>query len=204
MATGETDVSICADALVLLGATAISSFADGTEAAGICERLYPGIRDMTLSMYPWSFTLGKAQLQRLSGSPTNEWRYWYAMPSDTLTGLPRAVYISAAFNDPLNYDWEIYEGRLLTNETTVFVDYQRRPSVAEMPGYFTQLLRYMLAWHLAEPITDQTEKGAYWRGIATGGEGQNDRGGFFRQAASIDGQGQPPRTFEDFTLIGVR
>ena len=45
MASGDTDISICSDALILLGAAPISSFADGTDIAQACERLYPDLRD---------------------------------------------------------------------------------------------------------------------------------------------------------------
>jgi hypothetical protein len=62
----------------------------------------------------------------------------------------------------------------------------------------------MMAWHLAEPITEQREKATYWQGVAQGGPAENGRGGFFRQATNIDGQGQPSRVIEDFSLIAVR
>jgi hypothetical protein len=55
MAAGDTGVSICADALILLGAEPISSFNDGTDESNSCDRLYPDTRDSTLVMYPWSF-----------------------------------------------------------------------------------------------------------------------------------------------------
>ncbi len=35
------------DALILLGAKAISSFNDGTDESSVCDRLYPDIRDST-------------------------------------------------------------------------------------------------------------------------------------------------------------
>ena len=64
MAAGDTAVSICADALILLGASPISSFNDGTDEANTCDRLYSDTRDMTLSMYPWSFAYKKVKLAR--------------------------------------------------------------------------------------------------------------------------------------------
>ena len=61
-----------------------------------------------------------------------------------------------------------------------------------------------MAWHLAEPITDQTEKGNYWRNIALGGPSENNRGGYFRQAMNIDGRGNPPQAIVDFPLVEIR
>ena len=34
--------------------------------------------------------------------------------------------------------------------------------------------------------------------------GDNGRGGYFRIAANIDGQGTPPQSIEDYSLIAVR
>jgi hypothetical protein len=73
-----------------------------------------------------------------------------------------------------------------------------------MPQYFVQLLKYMMAWHLAMPITEQTDKAQYWQRVATGDISENGRGGFFRTAMQIDGQNNPVRVIEDFSLIAVR
>jgi hypothetical protein len=73
-----------------------------------------------------------------------------------------------------------------------------------MPSYFVQLLKYMMTWHLALPITDQTDKSQYWQSVATGGPGENGRGGYLRQAMNIDGAGNPTNAINDFSLISVR
>jgi hypothetical protein len=73
-----------------------------------------------------------------------------------------------------------------------------------MPQYFVQLLKYMMAWHLAMPITEQSDRAGYWQGVAVGGPAENGRGGYMRTAMNIDGQGTPTRVIEDFSLIAVR
>ena len=73
-----------------------------------------------------------------------------------------------------------------------------------MPQYFVQLLKYHMSWHLAMPITEQMDKAQYWQGIAVGGPNENGRGGYFRTATNIDGQSQPTRVIEDYSLIAVR
>ncbi len=101
-------------------------------------------------------------------------------------------------------EWEIYEDKLLTNSPTIVVDYQFSVPENKMPVYFVQLLKYMMAWHLAEPLTDQATKAQYWQSVAVGAPSDNGRGGYFRIAANIDGQGQTPQAIEDFSLIAVR
>ena len=64
MAAGDSDVSICNKALLLLGAEAISSFSDGTPGAQACNTIYTEVKFSTMGMYPWSFTIAKTQLAR--------------------------------------------------------------------------------------------------------------------------------------------
>ena len=203
MAAGDTGVSICSDALLLIGAKAISSFNDGTDESSVCDRLYPDIRDSTLSMYPWSFSMKKVQLAQLITTPTTVWRYEYQLPGDKLSN-PRAVYNSANMGSPVQKDWEIQGDKLLTNLTSVYIDYQFSVPEYALPQYFVQLLKYMVAWHIAETITEQQDKSAKWQRVATGDISENGRGGYFRTAAQIDGQNNPVRIIEDYSLIAVR
>jgi hypothetical protein len=203
MAAGDTGVSICSDALLMLGAKAISSFNDGTDESSVCDRLYPDVRDSTLVMYPWSFSVKKVKLARLITTPNSVWRYEFQLPGDRL-GNPRAVYQSATPGSPVQKDWEIQGDKLLTNLDTIYLDYQYSVGEFAMPQYFVQLLKYMMAWHLALPITEQSDRAQYWQQVAVGAIGENGRGGYIRTAMNIDGQGQPSRIIEDFTLIAVR
>jgi hypothetical protein len=203
MAAGDTAISICSDALIMLGAKAISSFNDGTDEANTCDRLYPDVRDALLTQYPWSFSLKKAKLARLITNPTTAWRYEYQMPGDRLSNV-RSVRTSPSPNAPIQKDWEIQGDKLLTNLNEVYIDYQYQTPEFAMPPYFVQLLKYHMAWHLAMPITEQMDRAQYWQGVAVGGETANGRGGYFRTAANIDGQGQAMQIIEDYTLVAVR
>jgi len=203
MAAGDTGVSICSDALLMLGAKAISSFNDGTDESSVCDRLYPDIRDTVLTTYPWSFNTKKIQLARLVTTPGSVWRYAYQLPGDRLTS-PRAVYDSASVGAQVRKEYEIQGNEVLTNLEAVYIDYQAVVPESAMPQYFVQLLKYMMAWHLSLPITEQQERAVYWQGIAVGGPAENGRGGQMRTAMNIDGQGQPTRVIEDFSLIAVR
>ena len=203
MAAGDTGVSICADALILLGAEPISSFNDGTDESNSCDRLYPDTRDSTLVMYPWSFNTKKIQLARLLTTPNSVWKYAYQLPGDRLAS-PRAVYESANPGASVQKDWENQGDQLLANLDSVFIDYQYSAGEFAWPQYFVQLMKYMMAWHLAEPITEQQDKSLRWERKAVGDPSENGRGGFFRTATQIDAQGQPTRAIEDYTLIAVR
>jgi len=203
MAAGDTGVSICSDALILLGAKPISSFNDGTDEANAADRLYPDVRDSSLMMYPWSFAYKKLRLSRLVTEPVSEWEYEYQLPGDRL-GNPRAVFKSSNSRERPMKEWEILGDKLMTNEEEVYIDYPYQTPEFAMPQYFVQLLKYQMAWHLAYPITEQSEKTQYWQQVALGTPGENGRGGYFRQAMSMDSQGQPSQVIEDYALSAIR
>ena len=210
MASGDTNVTICNQALNLLGADVISSFSDTTnDAATVCNNIYDTIKKQTLSLYPWSFALTKVQLARSSTTPINEWSYQYDLPSTAVSGTPLQVYNSSATRVlPIqNYEllYTASGPTIATNESSIYIDYITSGiSEGLMPSYFVQLLVYMMAWHLAEPVTDQTTKADYWRTVALGGMAENGRGGYFRQAMNIDGRGKPNYAIVDFPLADVR
>lgn len=203
MATGDTKLTICNDAILMLGGRPISSFSEGTDNSQIADRLYNDIKVMCLTMYPWSFSFKKVQLARTLNTPVTEWKYEYQIPGDVISG-PRALFDSSSPGArPVTW-WEKFEDKILTSYEQVWIDYQFDPAEDRLPSYFVQLLKYMLAWHFAEPLTDQFTKGDYWRSIAVGTPAENGRGGYMRQAMNIDGQTQPNQIMEDFSLIAVR
>lgn len=204
MASGDTKLSICSDALIMLGAAPLSSFSEGTDSAQITDRLYDDIRDSTLGMFPWTFSFKKTQLARTTSTPVNEFLYEYVLPGDRINNV-RAVFDSGSSGaKPIQYGWEIMQDKLLTSSEKIFVDYQFATPEGEMPTYFIQLLKYMMAWNIAETVTDQITKADYFRGIAMGTPSENMRGGFFRVATSIDSQNRQIEAIEDFSLIAVR
>ena len=204
MATGDTDISICSDALTLLGASTISSFSEGTPAATACSRLYPDLRDTVISRYPWSWSMRKVKLARLATAPLNEWKYAYQLPGSILTGV-QAVFDSGSDSArPINSGWEIYADQVFTNLETVYIDYQQTVSEADMPPYFVRLLRTAMAAELSIIITDQASKADFFRSQAFGSPMENGRGGLFREAVNIDSRGNPNKVIDDFSLIQVR
>jgi hypothetical protein len=203
MAAGDTAIKICSAALQMLGAKAISSFTEGTDAANIADSLYQDVKKQTLLIYPWSFVYKKTQLSRLVTTPTTEYKYEYQLPGDRI-GPPRMVMTSSSPGSPTIRNYRIFQDKLLTDEETIYIDYPYDVQEYEMPVYFVQLMKYMMSWHLAMPITDQTEKAQYWQGVAVGTPADNGRGGYTRVATTMDGQGQPVPVIQDFPLVDVR
>jgi hypothetical protein len=154
-------------------------------------------------MYPWTFSMKKTQLAQLLTTPTSVWRYQYQLPGDRLAS-PRLVVQTSAQGSPIQRDWEIQGDVLLTNLPSVFIDYQYSVPEYAMPQYFVQLLKYQVAWHIAETVTEQQDKATKWQRVAVGDISENGRGGYFRTAAQIDGQNNQIKVIEDYSLIAVR
>lgn len=203
MSAGDTKLTICSDALIMLGASPLSSFSDGTDEAQVADRLYDDIQDTLLMSYPYSWSIKKVALGRLIDAPINEWKYKYALPGDIL-GNPKAVFYSSSVSAPTTRDFEIYSLGLYTNLESVWIDYQFRPEPSSFPPYFVNLLKHALAASFAEPITDQMTKGQYYHQIAYGYPAENMRGGLMRVAMNIDGRDLPPQNIQDFPLTDVR
>jgi len=203
MAAGDTKLSICSDALIMLGASPLSSFADGTDEAQVADRLYDDVRDTLLMQYPYSWTMKKVKLAQLSDAPINEWTYKYALPSDIL-GNPKAVFNTSAVGGLPVRDFEIYAGGFYTDYPEVWIDYQFRPDASLFPQYFVRLLKTALAAEFAEPITDQITKADYFHNRAYGSPSDNMRGGLGRVATNIDGQDRPSQQIQEFPITDVR
>ena len=203
MASGDTKLTICNDALIMLGANTITSFSDGSDGAKVADRLYNDIKALVLTLYTWSFANKKIQLARTLNTPVTKWLYEYQLPGDLIAG-PYAVFNTSSYGARPVTRWERYEDKILTDYESVYIDYRFDVSEDRMPSYFVQLLKYYLAWHFAEPVTDQFTKGAYWKEIAVGTPQENGRGGYFRQATNIDGATNTSQSIEDFALVDVR
>ena len=203
MAAGDTKLSICSDALIMLGAAPLSSFATGTDEAQVADRLYDDVRDTLLMQYPYSWSVKKVQLGRLASTPINEWKYTYALPGDIL-GNPKAVFNTSSVGSTSRREFEIYNLGLYTNYESIWIDYQFRPSPVVFPPYFVRLLKMALAAEFAEPITDQITKADYYHQKAYGAPAENMRGGLVRVAINIDGADRPAQQIQEFPISDIR
>jgi len=203
MASVDTKLSICSDALIMLGAAPLSSFATGTDEAQVADRLYDDVRDTLLMQYAYSWSVQKVKIAQLASTPINEWKYTYALPGDML-GNPKAVFNTSSVGSRPVRDFEIYNLGLYTNYEEVWIDYQFRPEPAIFPPYFVRLLKMALAAEFAEPITDQITKAEYYHGKAYGSQSENMRGGLVRVAMNIDGADRPAQTIQEFPLSDIR
>jgi hypothetical protein len=148
-----TDIDICARALILIGASPITSFEDGTTEATVAANLYEDtVRDM-LTRYRWRFATGQIQLSRLTEAPTSRWDAAYQAPADML--MLHAVTVN---DNPIAYDR--YQDMIYCNATVedvVVADYMfRADEEFWSPGFITAV-EYQLASIFAYSVAAQTD-----------------------------------------------
>lgn len=70
-------IRLCSQALVKIGANAITSLEEETAEARVAKQLYPLVRDGLLACYPWRFALMQKRLNRLLEKPVADYTYAY-------------------------------------------------------------------------------------------------------------------------------
>lgn len=186
----HTDVSLCATALVKLGARPIASFAETTAEAETAARLYPVVRDATLMAHPWSFTLAQASLERDPTPPAGDFAFSFRLPTDLLRTISAG---QGGTGRGLVY--RVFGDRLHTDSDGVLLTYQRRPAEAEFPAYFVPVLIARLAAELCLPLTENAARAEVLTRLASSE---------LKLAKLIDSQQATPQRVEDFTLIRAR
>jgi hypothetical protein len=78
----SSDVAICNNALLRIGASTITSLDDGTTSSNILNQVYEPTRDSLLRKHFWNFATKRVALAADSVAPAFEWQYSYPLPSD--------------------------------------------------------------------------------------------------------------------------
>lgn len=176
-------IEIISNAMILIGANAISDLSEGTEglvASSLYENTYKGL----LASHSWRFATKKAQLARLTTPPLNEFSYQYQLPSDTITVLK--VQDST--------DYEIYGDKLYSDQAEIYIDYRYRVDETLLPAHYLLTLQFLLAAQFAIPITDNSQRAQVYQGL------YEDQ---LKRAKYIDSSARPNDAIVDSPLTGI-
>lgn len=195
-------VSLCNQALRLLGEGGITSFTEGTALADTCATLWQDTIRGLLAAYPWRFTLRKAALARLADSPINEWRYAHQLPPDLM--VLRQIFAGTGANAMPLLEYERFEASVLAQQPQLWADYQVETGPETWPPAFMLLARYALAADFAIPVAGSQTAAEWWDRKAFGTPSEARMGGQMGVARRLDAQQQPPQAIRDFPLIVAR
>jgi hypothetical protein len=187
----ESDLDIINAALSLLGETQIAALTDGSDASRHAAALYEPCILSLFSGYEWGFAKERIALEIDGGkTPVNQWRYAFLMPTPKteMVGRPLAIFNTTAINARKMTRYEIESRWVMTNESTIVIQYVKRQPVELWPGYFERLAIEAVAAILAMPVTEIAAKQTLHQQNAFGSPSENMRGGLFGAAMTADTQ----------------
>ncbi len=152
-----SEVSICNEALDILGAARITLLTEASVNAREMNACYTELRDRELEKHRWHFAVTRATLAADATEPAFDYDYAYLLPADCLRVL---------MPNRTNLDWQMenHNGSraILTNEgdsiDLVYVKKITDPNV--MVPTFRGALAASMAWLKCEKITQSNSKKA--------------------------------------------
>jgi len=179
-------ISICSNALVLLGHSTISSFDEEGIGAKVASNFYETSLLAKLGEYNWNFATKQKLLTKLSSSPQSaRWLYMYQLPTDhirTLTTLPHS-------------DYTIMEDKVYSDNDNLELEYIFRPDESFFPPLFREALEYYLASKFAIPVTENATNAEIYG---------NQFSLSFRKAKGIDSLETPNRGATEVASLPYR
>lgn len=189
--TMATGVSICSNALLMLGAQTINDFADqdNLDRAKLCANLYPTVRDDMLRAHPWNCCVKRAVLAPDAIAPSFGYDQSFELPADFM----RVLEVGA---NGCQIDY-LVEGRTIQANTTVLeLRYVFRNDVENTwDAHLVKLVTLAMAAAMAYPVTQSASmQQTMEQKLETS----------LRRARSVDGQEDPPQTLGDERLYAAR
>ena len=183
-------VSICSNALLLLGDKPISSFSENNDRTRLVSNLYTMKRDKVLRLNDWKCAQKRVILSPDATAPEYEWAYRFALPGDWL----RVVFVGESRDTPDDYE---REGRyLLMDRSICYLTYTWRNEDEGTwdPDLIEAMTQVMVAC-LTYPITKSTTKQATEEQIVRD---------VLKEARALDAQDNPPETVGDSPMLANR
>lgn len=136
-----TKFDLCSNALLLIGANAITDFGAKSDESAAAARFFQTTADNWLSLYDWQFASTTVQLSRLSDTPLDVWEAAYQAPPGALK-----IQNVKVGDTPIVYDR--FRDKIHCNaaaDSPVYCDYTRQVEVEYWPAYFIELMEAALA-----------------------------------------------------------
>lgn len=187
--SGTSAVSICSNALLMLGDKPIDSFDVDNDRTRLVANLYESMRDAMLRGHPWNCAGKRVILSPDTMTPAFGWAYQFTLPDDWLR--TRSVGEDGAPDDYL------IEGRMiLMNSNVCRLVYTFRNNVeSTWDALLINCMTKAMVASLAYAVTKSTTKQASDEEIVKQ---------VLKQARAVDGQENPAETLGDFPLLANR
>lgn len=182
-------VSICSNALLLLGDKPIDSFEVNNDRTRLVANLYAQKRDKVLRAHPWNCAVKRVVLSPDTAEPAYDWAYQFNLPGDWLRTL-------SVGQDDAPDDYVIEGRRILMDSNICRLRYiYRNEEEASWDATLIDAMTQVMVAALTYPITKSTSKQATEEEIVKR---------VLKEARAIDGQESPPEVLGDFPLLANR
>lgn len=184
-----TKVSICNEALNMIGAQSIISFDEATQNARRCATLYDQTRKAILRMHPWSCAKKRIQLAPVATYPSFGYANAFVLPKDFIRVI-----------DTGTKEFEVENRHILANTNIINLIYVfDNTNEQTWDSLLTECMTYYMASKLAKATTgSNAEADSAWQRLQA----------TLKQARAINGQERPSQSFsneyDSTSIIGVR
>lgn len=191
-----TDITICSNALLRLGANKFNSFdqanpsGENNSQVQLCVDLWPTVRRQVLRANTWNCALKRVTLNPDVTAPAFGFAYRFAKPADWL----RNVFVGTHPEDRLV--WRTEGGFFLSDESTfplLYVYDNTDPQTYD--SALVEIMEVAMAAALAVPVTQST---------SLAGQLADLLHAMLVQARGLDANDDPGETLGDFPLMASR
>lgn len=182
-------VSICSNALLLLGAQTINSLSESNDRALLAANLYDSTRDDVLRSHPWNCATKRVILAPETTAPAFGYSAAFVLPSDWLRTME-----VGEFGYELDYKTE--NGRILADATALPLRYVfRNDQEATWDAMLVKAMELRMAAEMAYAITSSASMADLMF---------NKLQQHMKQARAVDGMDDPPQELGDYPLLQAR
>jgi hypothetical protein len=182
-------ISICSNALLMLGAQPINDFTEDSDRARLASNLYEPVRNYVLRRHPWNCAVKRVALAPDVTPPVSDWAFQYTLPSDYMRSL-------AVGERGAEIEFKIESGKLLCDDNPCLLRYVWRN---ENPATWDDMLVWGMTMSMkavmAYPITQSTSLDQVVEAALKD---------VLKQARAVDGMDDSPETLGDSPLFQSR
>lgn len=188
-------ISICSNALLMLGEAPISSFTEEgqpsqLDTARLCANLWPSVRDYVLRSHTWNCATKRAVLSPETTAPAFGYTHKFALPGDWLRNIEINDNVASVV------DHVVESKKLLMNGNVCRIRYVwRNEDTGSWDPMLVHACELAMAAKLAYPVTASTTKQEIQENLF-----QNA----LRMARAVDGQDESTAQFGDMPLLEAR
>lgn len=183
-----SQVSITSNALLMLGAQAISAVDEDNDRARLAAGLFPEVRDQLLRSHFWNCAIKRVTLAADSDAPAFDYLYQFTLPSDWLRVCSCGQYGT-------EIDYRIEGRKLLCDDSTAYLTYVYRNEDCDT---WDTMLVHAMTLSMAARMAYAVTQSASLEQVRFAELQQ-----FMKQARACDGQDNPPETMGDFRLLAA-